>query len=209
MSNASLKRIIFYYLAFITTLIHAANVYCVRHDYTFLHNNVISTCKTYTKSKTIAEAVATTNTSSTTRAQLTFDLTCLADDSQCDGVRATFQKASDLLNDVFQLQHGVTINATYLSFCKVLGDCVDSDNMIYAGQAVPSVSYVMLDSSDNITRMYPQALLKQFTNLSVKPNWDQYDIDAQFNTEINWYFAVSIAFIHISLCILTSCPGLE
>ncbi|KAI8880849.1 hypothetical protein K501DRAFT_254234 [Backusella circina FSU 941] len=61
--------------------------------------------------------------------------------------------------------------------------------MIYAGQAVPSVSYVMSDASDNITRMYPQALLKQFTNLSVKPNWDQYDIDAQFNTEINWYFA--------------------
>ncbi|ORX59728.1 hypothetical protein DM01DRAFT_302262 [Hesseltinella vesiculosa] len=55
------------------------------------------------------------------------------------------------------------------------------------GQAYPSVSYLMVDTSDNMTRMYPQALLKQFP-IQPKPSWSKFDINAQFNTEANWYF---------------------
>ncbi|KAI8087696.1 uncharacterized protein B0P05DRAFT_577981 [Gilbertella persicaria] len=60
--------------------------------------------------------------------------------------------------------------------------------MTSIGQAYPTLSYIMVDSTDNMTRMYPQALLKQFTDLAVKPNWVQYDINAEFNNEISWYF---------------------
>ncbi|RCH92312.1 hypothetical protein CU097_010947 [Rhizopus azygosporus] len=56
------------------------------------------------------------------------------------------------------------------------------------GQAYPTISYIMVDQTDNMTRLYPQALLKQFTNLSVKPNWAYYDINAEFNSQVNWYF---------------------
>ncbi|KAI8888932.1 hypothetical protein K501DRAFT_239684 [Backusella circina FSU 941] len=60
--------------------------------------------------------------------------------------------------------------------------------MLTAGQATPTISYIMSDLSDNTTRMYPQALLKQFTHLSTTPQWDEYDITASFNTEMDWHF---------------------
>ncbi|KAH8554599.1 hypothetical protein BGW37DRAFT_203741 [Umbelopsis sp. PMI_123] len=46
----------------------------------------------------------------------------------------------------------------------------------------------MTDKSDNMTRMYPQALLKQFRNLSEVPNWASIDINAKFDSDVNWYF---------------------
>ncbi|KAI8985908.1 hypothetical protein BDB01DRAFT_720963 [Pilobolus umbonatus] len=60
--------------------------------------------------------------------------------------------------------------------------------MISIGQAYPSISYLMVDQSDNITRMYPQALLKQYTYLQPQPKWNEYDIIAQFNSELDWHF---------------------
>jgi hypothetical protein len=48
----------------------------------------------------------------------------------------------------------------------------------------------MTDKSDNMTRMYPQALLKQFRNLSEVPNWASIDINAKFDSDVNWYFEV-------------------
>lgn len=45
----------------------------------------------------------------------------------------------------------------------------------------------------NITSMYPQALLKQYDNLPKQPNWTAYDMNAQFNSQIDWYFEV---FMH-------------
>lgn len=48
----------------------------------------------------------------------------------------------------------------------------------------------MTDKSDNMTRMYPQALLKQYRNLKERPQWAPFDINAKFNSDINWYFDV-------------------
>jgi hypothetical protein len=48
----------------------------------------------------------------------------------------------------------------------------------------------MTDASDNMTRMYPQALLKQFRHLGEVPNWASFDINAKFDSDINWYFEV-------------------
>ncbi|CAO3686227.1 unnamed protein product [Umbelopsis ramanniana] len=46
----------------------------------------------------------------------------------------------------------------------------------------------MTDKSDNMTRMYPQALLKQFRHLGEVPNWASFDINAKFDSDIDWYF---------------------
>lgn len=62
------------------------------------------------------------------------------------------------------------------------------------GQAFPAVSYLMTDQSDNTTRMYPQALLKQYTKLDAQPDWSSFDINAQFNSDIDWYFEVLYSF---------------
>ena len=74
------------------------------------------------------------------------------------------------------------------------------------GQAYPAVSYLMQKQSSpnnngaNITSMYPQALLKQYDNLPKQPNWTAYDMNAQFNSQIDWYFEVIMrVFMHISL----------
>lgn len=48
----------------------------------------------------------------------------------------------------------------------------------------------MTDKSDNMTRMYPQALLKQFHHLGEVPNWASFDINAKFDSDIDWYFEV-------------------
>lgn len=52
----------------------------------------------------------------------------------------------------------------------------------------------MVDETDNMTRMYPQAMLKQFDNLPAEPQWSEYDIKAQFNSEVDWYFPVCFTF---------------
>ncbi|KAI9485572.1 MAG: hypothetical protein EXX96DRAFT_471633 [Benjaminiella poitrasii] len=80
------------------------------------------------------------------------------------------------------------MNASYFNFCQELNECDHSSTYTSIGQAYPAISYIMVDHSDNSTRMYPQPLLKQFKNLSVKPNWVQYDINAHFNSKANWYF---------------------
>ena len=44
----------------------------------------------------------------------------------------------------------------------------------------------------NTTRMYPQALLKQYHGLAESVDWYEYDMNAYFNNEITWYFEVMI-----------------
>ncbi|KAI8968193.1 hypothetical protein BDF20DRAFT_828242 [Mycotypha africana] len=67
-------------------------------------------------------------------------------------------------------------------------DCLDSSNQASIAETFPTVSFLMVDLSDNMTRMYAQPLLKQFGNLTAKPAWSRYDIEAQFNSETNWYY---------------------
>ncbi|KAL7319679.1 hypothetical protein PS15m_002787 [Mucor circinelloides] len=119
---------------------------------------------------------------------LTFDLTCKASSSECQGVSATLSKATDIISEILQFETPLAINASYISFCQEYQDCHHDSKYASIGQAYPSISYVMTDNTDKMTRLYPQPLLKQYTNMSVKPSWTQYDIEAQFNNEINWYF---------------------
>lgn len=163
----------------------AHNLFYIDHDKASLNS-----CKGKHK-KSISAAVISTSSSPTTSYNITFDLNCTADATECAGVRATFEKATEIISSVFQFKSSLLINASYNPFCSFSKDCSNEDSMAAIGQAYPTISYIMIDNTDNMTRMYPQALLKQYTKLSVQPAWAYYDINAQFNSQVNWYFVVS------------------
>jgi hypothetical protein len=145
---------------------------------------------------------------------------CLSTNSQqCEMAKGEFIKAGQVITSVIRLQQPVTVNATFMSFCTQLGKCPDSDggktivgaltnnntkyfsliqrtnsSIIFCtlGSAYPAVSHMMTDASDNMTRMYPQALMKQFRNLGETPSWASVDINAKFNSDANWYIDVSL-----------------
>lgn len=176
-------------------------LYCIRHSKE-IHN--LDLCS-ISKSRPIS-AAALTNSNDTLYStnKLSFDLNCKADPSTCEQVNATFKKATDMLTSVFEFETPLLINASFVDFCQEYKDCNKDNKMASIGQAYPAISYVMTDTTDNMTRMYPQPLLKQFTDLPVKPTWTKYDINAQFNTLVNWYFVVSIhIYIYLFVLILT------
>ncbi|OAD02950.1 hypothetical protein MUCCIDRAFT_80964 [Mucor lusitanicus CBS 277.49] len=164
-------------------------LYCVKHTSRHGGYTALDTCK-INKNRPIAAAAALSNKmdTSTQQSNLTFDLTCKASASECQGVSATLSKATDIISDVFIFETPLVINASYVSFCQEYQDCHHDAKYASIGQAYPSISYVMTDNTDKMTRLYPQPLLKQYTNMSMKPSWTPYDIEAQFNNEINWYF---------------------
>ncbi|KAI8381185.1 uncharacterized protein BYT42DRAFT_565624 [Radiomyces spectabilis] len=105
----------------------------------------------------------------------------------CNKAKALFSKAGDIISSVLKLETAIHVNATYLPFCKTFNECDTDKDGRTIGQAFPTVSYLMTDPTDNVTRMYPQAILKQFTHV-LRPSWTTYDMNAQFNSEVNWYF---------------------
>lgn len=179
--------------------------YCITHKAGGIHTlekcSTIATTKI--KDRPISAAALTTynrdvdansttlsSTTTTNDNKITFELNCQSDPSTCQGVSTTFQKATDIISSLFQFETPLLINASFFNFCTEYNDCGYDGKMTSIGQAYPSISYIMIDNTDNMTRMYPQPLLKQFTSLSVKPVWTKYDINAQFNTQMNWYFVV-------------------
>ncbi|KAI9497547.1 hypothetical protein BDB00DRAFT_951721 [Zychaea mexicana] len=120
-------------------------------------------------------------------AKMVINYTCHAsNDDECAKVQSLLAKASEIITSVLKFETPVHVNASYLPFCQKLGQCQDSSGTVSTGQAYPSVSYLMQE--ENSIRMYPQALLKQYTNLSAQVDWYEYDMNAQFNSEIDWYF---------------------
>ncbi|KAI8645819.1 hypothetical protein BD408DRAFT_381496 [Parasitella parasitica] len=167
----------------------ATCLYCVKHQSIQGGYSSLDTCR-INKNRPISAAAALSSEVDTTsqKNKLTFDLICKASSSDCQGVSATLAKATEIISSAFEFETPLIINASYVSFCQEYQDCHYDRKYASIGQAFPSISYVMVDNTDGMTRLYPQPLLKQFTGLSVKPTWTQYDIEAQFNNEISWYF---------------------
>ncbi|KAI7885460.1 uncharacterized protein EV154DRAFT_554781 [Mucor mucedo] len=167
-------------------VVQSSKLYCISHG-----NSRLNVEKCTTSKNRQVSAAALTNNSVTTTVQnnLTFDLICKSDPLTCEGVSTTFSKATEIISSVFQFETPLLINASFVDFCQEYGDCTNDKRLVYIGKAHPSISYVMVDTSDNMTRMYPQPLLKQFTDLKIRPAWTLYDINAQFNSQVNWRFA--------------------
>ncbi|KAG0170083.1 hypothetical protein DFQ28_002514 [Apophysomyces sp. BC1034] len=152
------------------------SAFCVRHD----QQNEIRPCR----------HLQSRGHKPTAENKIHIDFKCYASDAEeCHKANATFIAAGELISAVLEFKTPIYVNATYLPFCEKLGECSTTKGIRAIGQAYPAVSYLMTDRTDNTTRMYPQAILKQYTYIPIRPQWYSYDMNAQFNSDVAWYFA--------------------
>ncbi|CAG8567896.1 4618_t:CDS:2 [Diversispora eburnea] len=101
---------------------------------------------------------------------------CTATAALCNKIKEAFNDAGKEISKVLKLKAIIKVNATF----------TDLNNAAVLGSA-NSARYIPLTSDDKIIRRYPQALVKQFF-LSVHPEYNDYDINARFNSVKDWWF---------------------
>ncbi|KAK9762012.1 hypothetical protein K7432_012641 [Basidiobolus ranarum] len=126
-------------------------------------------------------AVSTSNSKS---APMELSFYCTSHSQKCDKVKASFNKAFELITNVVTLHHPLTVNASFISFCKELTIGCNEFGVVGAANPARMLPY---QGKDGNTRMYPQALLKQ-KGLKVHPEYNKDDIIALFNSDINFWF---------------------
>lgn len=114
--------------------------------------------------------------------QIVFNCDSSVTASNCANANKGFQLAKQYIEDVLLLEVPVILNATFTSFCATLQQC----NSAIIGQAGPKRTFRLVDT-DNVERLYPQALVKQFRFTNDIP-FDSYDISALFNADISWWY---------------------
>ncbi|CAG8790677.1 36641_t:CDS:2, partial [Racocetra persica] len=102
------------------------------------------------------------------------DFTCDSNNT-CDKAKKAFETAAKIINSKIILTTPILVNA---SFIKLPGPL---------GLATPS-RFIPLKDKDGVTRLYPQALAKQF-QFDTHPEYTKYDITATFNSasDIFWF----------------------
>ncbi|CAG8650516.1 1900_t:CDS:2, partial [Cetraspora pellucida] len=98
----------------------------------------------------------------------------------CNKVKKTFETAGNMISSTFILNSPITINASFVDFCVVLGDCGGKTGLVTLGGASPART-IPLQDDDGLVRLYPQALVKQF-QFNTHPEYGPYDISAMFNS---------------------------
>ncbi|RHZ51261.1 hypothetical protein Glove_481g16 [Diversispora epigaea] len=106
------------------------------------------------------------------------DINCYSNAILCKKIKKAFDDAGKEISKVLKLKKKIYVNATFesLSFSE--------RNTL--GSTYPTRS-VFLISDDKITRLYPQALAKQFS-LKTHPEYNKYDINSRFNADFSWWF---------------------
>jgi len=105
---------------------------------------------------------------------------------------------ANIISKIFYIYSGpILINATLTSFCELAhpdGSACNADDSTRRklGQAYPYSSFpakaVDPEDGDTDIYLYPQALLRQLDIVSDYPDFNEYDIIAEFNSDVNWYF---------------------
>ncbi|CAG8531253.1 2423_t:CDS:2 [Paraglomus occultum] len=121
-------------------------------------------------------------------------LTCSAGTTLCAKVKNAFDLAGLMLSQTLQLNTAITVNATFLNFCKQMNQCTAGGGYLTLGGAAPARTIPMKDD-DQAVRLYPQALVKQQTS-DPSINFGAYDIVALFNSEANFWFQGDGAIQH-------------
>jgi len=127
------------------------------------------------------------------------DFNCKIKDLKiCKKAETNFNKAANAISEVLVIYSGpILINATLISFCELAhpdGSACNADDPTRRklGQAYPYSSYpakaVDPEDGDTDAYLYPQALLRQLNIASDYPDFQSYDITAEFNADVNWYF---------------------
>ncbi|KAI9289666.1 hypothetical protein BC943DRAFT_79324 [Umbelopsis sp. AD052] len=113
------------------------------------------------------------------------DFTCYASNHTCQRARQAFERAGKIISQAITFTTPITVNATYVPFCRTLGEC-PKDNLVTLGGSYPART-VAIAKEDGIFRLYPQALVKQM-QLDSPPAFAQYDIVSLFNAEAPFWF---------------------
>ncbi|RHZ89517.1 hypothetical protein Glove_13g10 [Diversispora epigaea] len=133
-----------------------------------------------TSEKVLVECPPTANTDSNVKRENTnfFQVThtCYSTAAMCNKVKEAFDDAGKELSKTLKLKQIIYVNATF----------TDLFNEYLLGSA-RSARMIPLISSDNIKRLYPQALVKQFS-FDPHPEYYEYDIIANFNKAQKWWF---------------------
>ncbi|KAI8878673.1 hypothetical protein K501DRAFT_151978, partial [Backusella circina FSU 941] len=127
------------------------------------------------------EKRTTANTSSS------FDITfqCYhVPNSTCEKAKRSFEKAAQIISSVVLFKEPVRVNATLMSFCQMGSEC--NKGMMTLGGSSPTRS-IPLINTDGLSRLHPQALVKQF-DLSDHPSYFPYDIISVFNADAPFWF---------------------
>ncbi|CAG8488623.1 15697_t:CDS:2 [Funneliformis mosseae] len=107
----------------------------------------------------------------------------IGDKVTCDKVLGQFKKAANMITSTFIFNTPIKVNVSYYDFCTVYPANLCGD---LSGAAYPSQFYALQDD-DGLTRLYPQSLVKQF-KFSNAPKYNEFDINAEFNSVSNFWF---------------------
>ncbi|CAG8669937.1 16336_t:CDS:2 [Acaulospora morrowiae] len=105
------------------------------------------------------------------------NFTCeISDTALCDKIKSAFETAGSTISAAFNFRAQIIIDARFKNL----------NNKNVLGSTVPT-RLMFLDSEDDVTRLYPQALVKQFqfTNHS---QYADSDITSIFNSAFNYWF---------------------
>ncbi|RIB20978.1 hypothetical protein C2G38_2140878 [Gigaspora rosea] len=109
----------------------------------------------------------------------------VSDKTLCNKAQQAFNHVGQRIASVLKISTAIKVNATFTDFCKTLNECSTSAGLVL-GSAAPARTLPIVDD-DNVTRLYPQALLKQM-NMRNRPQFGSYDILANFNSQANMFF---------------------
>ena len=106
----------------------------------------------------------------------------------CEMAKKGFEDAGALIANSLRITRTIQVLATFRSFCTGVVNCNLADTL---GQASAAAYFpARVSGSQEPFRFYPQALVKQLpTDKELVMN--QYDINAEFNADFNFYFSGS------------------
>ena len=140
----------------------------------------------------LAEAPLPAPTAGTNQTNMfVFDMTCPSSMAiaQCQQANATLLLAGQQISNVLVLTKPVIVNVTMQSFCSTASICSTGNDILSLAAAAPARTVALIDD-DNVSRLYPQAVVKQFSaNLSYVPVFGQYDINLNVNSEASFFYA--------------------
>ncbi|CAI2171993.1 15385_t:CDS:2 [Funneliformis geosporum] len=118
-------------------------------------------------------------------------LNCRSDNTTlCNFINLAFERASKTISTVLKINTQIVVNATIYNFCDgYTPQTCPPDLAARLGQAGPTMIYA-LEDDDGLERLYPQALVKQF-QFPRNPKFNEFDIDAEFNTKFPLWFEES------------------
>lgn len=107
----------------------------------------------------------------------------------CASASKTMYDAGQLISNVLILTSPIIVNATLMSFCSAMSICSEGTDILSLAAAAPARTIPLVDD-DGVTRLYPQAVVKQFGSLLESvPQFSTVDVNLNINSDASFYFS--------------------